>query len=88
MKFRSVIQALAKFAEHGIFMAPLAPRFGGGWSGILVGGAVRALVFAAGYALLLYMLNSWSLFKWSAGALCFLLYACLQETITCRSAGR
>ncbi|MBJ9942869.1 hypothetical protein I7819_23640 [Burkholderia multivorans] len=83
-----MIQAAEKFAKYGIFMAPLAPRLGSGRSGVLVGGAVRALIFAAGYALLLYMLNNWSLFKWSAGALCFLLYACLQETITCRTAGR
>ncbi|CAB3764146.1 hypothetical protein GQ57_29850 [Burkholderia sp. MSh2] len=88
MKFQSMIHAARKFARYGIFMAPLAPRFGGGWMGILVGSAIRALVFAAGYALLLYVLNNWSLFKWSAGALCFLLYAFLQEAITLRETHR
>ncbi|CAG9254527.1 hypothetical protein [Burkholderia cepacia] len=88
MKFQSVIHAARKFAKYGIFMAPLAPRFGGGWMGILAGSAIRALVFAVGYALLLYLLNNWSLFKWSAGALCFLLYAFLQEAIMCRAARR
>jgi len=45
-------------------------------------------VFAALYALLLYALSSWSLFKWAISALVFLLYSLLLEMILSRRANR
>lgn len=84
MKIKTILGAARKFAMYGIFMGPLPPRFGGGWIGILAGGTIRGLVFAVGYALLLYMLNTWSLFKWSTVAFAFLLYSYAFEMITSR----
>lgn len=57
----------------------LAPRLGGGWIGILAGGAIRGLVMAVLTALMLYMLGTWELFKWSVSAIGFLVFSILLE---------
>ncbi|KWE63986.1 MULTISPECIES: hypothetical protein [Burkholderia] len=79
MKSKTLAATLKKLARHGIFLGPLAPRLGGGWIGILAGGAVRGLVFSVLSALALYMLGTWELFKWSVGTVGFLLYSVLLE---------
>ncbi|WP_412022858.1 hypothetical protein [Burkholderia cepacia] len=79
MKFRAVANILKRYWAYNIFPAPLAPRFGGGWIGILTGGAVRSLVVSVPYALMLYLLGTWDLFKWSLTAVGFLVYSVLLE---------
>ncbi|WGS41770.1 hypothetical protein LFL97_18965 [Burkholderia sp. JSH-S8] len=79
MKFKSIAEAVRKFAKQGIFPGPLAPHLGGGWIGILAGGAIRSLVVSAPYALALYLLGTWELFKWSVTAVGFLVYSILLE---------
>ncbi|WP_155638501.1 hypothetical protein [Burkholderia cepacia] len=79
MKNKTLAETLGKFARYGIFLGPLAPRLGGGWIGALAGGAVRGLIFSTLSALALYLLGTWELFKWSAGAVVFLVYSLLLE---------
>lgn len=88
MKLKNLTGAVKKILAYGIFMNSISPRFGGGWVGILSGGAIRGLVFAAPYALLLYVLSSWSLFKWAVSAFAFLLYSILLEIFLSRRARR
>ncbi|KVC26377.1 hypothetical protein WS58_22110 [Burkholderia pseudomultivorans] len=79
MKMKDAAEAARRFFRYGVFMRPLASRAKNRCVGVLVGGTARALVFAAGYALLLYVLDTWSPFKWLAGSAAFLLYSFTLE---------
>ncbi|MGK8204214.1 hypothetical protein ACRS8P_16370 [Burkholderia cenocepacia] len=79
MKMKDIAEAARRFSRYGIFLGPLASRAKNRCVGVLVGGTARGLVFAAGYALLLYALDTWSPFKWLAGTVAFLLYAFVLE---------
>ncbi|KVL32695.1 hypothetical protein [Burkholderia sp. MSMB1835] len=79
MNIKAITNVAKKFAKYGIFMGPLASRLGGGWIGILAGGAIRGLVFSVLSALALYLPGNWELFKWSASAVGFLVYSLLLE---------
>lgn len=79
MIFNAVTKILKRYRAYGIFLGPLVPRFGGGWVGILMGGAVRSLVVSAPYSLWLYLSATWEPFKWSAMTVGPLLYSVLFE---------
>lgn len=79
MNFSTVIDILKRYWTYGIFLTPLAPRFGGGWKGILAATAARTLLFSIPYGLLLRVFSSEILFAWLLSTSVMVLYTLFLE---------
>ncbi|MGU7769799.1 hypothetical protein ACV229_06415 [Burkholderia sp. MR1-5-21] len=79
MKLSTVKGILKRYWAYGIFLAPLAPRFGGAWRGILAAAIVRTLVFAIPYAIVLHTFSPATLFGWPLATSAVFLYSLWLE---------
>lgn len=79
MKFNTIKGILKNYWDYGIFLAPLAPRFGGGWKGIIVAAVVRTSVSSIPYAIVLRAFRSEILFGWLLATSAIFLYSLTLE---------
>jgi len=53
-----------RYSAYGIFLAPLAPCFGGGWRGVFIATTVKGLLFGIPYAMMLHYFHREIEFSW------------------------
>lgn len=79
MKLSTVTDILKRYWVYGVFLAPLAPRFGGGWKGIVLAAIIRSAIVSIPYAILFHAFSSENIFGWLIVSSSALLYSIWQE---------
>ncbi|KVF65956.1 hypothetical protein WJ15_08905 [Burkholderia cepacia] len=79
MKLRTVTDMLTRYWTYGVFLAPLAPRFGGNWKGIILAATIRTAIVSLSYAILLRAFSSQKTFGWLIVTSAALLYSLWVE---------